>query len=367
MNKKKDEIRDIYQGTTHDFEQDFTPQVAKEMIESRQRDLRHSRFVSLFAGSLVIVLSVALIAVVLRDYLSERKPSTNVLTAEKTFIPHHRLPADSLWVMDYQLAVDQTDLGEKPGPKSLSTKWVKNAAYNIIMGQQALAVNELKQALEYFKKVVDIYPDMEGIHRAMGMLYLQREEFAQAAVHLEKALQEEEVFDVVSNLGLAYIGTEEYEKAEKYLKRALELQPENAGCHKNLAVLYRKMKRDNDAISRFEKYLDLRPGDLDTMQTYALYLTKLGRWKEAAAFLTELTKEVTDVAPIYFLLAQVQVQNGQQEKALAALQRGVQLIDPEQALAWMNREEFNAVRNSGDFKKLVDQLEIATVSLEKSH
>ena len=50
--------------------------------------------------------------------------------------------------------------------------------------------------------------------------------------------------------------------------------------------------------------------------------------------------------------------------AFAALQRGIQLIDPSRALAWMSREEFDTIRESSDFKKLVDQLEIASVSLD---
>jgi len=365
MHKRKDEIQDIYQGSTHDFEQDFTPQVAKELIETRQRDLRRSRIVSLFFGSLVIVLSVVLIAVVIRDFLSERKPSQKIRNQETPYIPRYSLPSDALWVMDYQLVAAQAEKDEAPGPKPVSTKWVKSAAYHIIMGQQALAVNEPKQALEHFQKVVEIYPDIEGLHRAVGLLYLQSKKYALAAQHLEKALQEEESFDVINNLGTAYIGTEQYDQAEKYLLRALALQPENPGCHKNIAVLYRKMKLDDKAVAHFEKYLDLQPGDLNTMQTYALYLTKLGRWKDAANFLTKLTQEVTDVAPIYFLLAQVQVQNGQQDKAIEALKRGVQLIDPELALAWMSRDEFNSVRGAGEFKNLVDRLEIATVSLEK--
>ncbi len=365
MHKKKDEIRDIYQGSRHDGDADFTPQIAKEPLEARQRDLRRNRIATSVFGLLVIVLSVALIAVVIRDFLSERPLSKKTQTQEKPFIPRYSLPAESLWVLDYQQADAQAGVGEKPGPKPISTKWVKNAAYHIIMGQQALAVNEPKQALEHFQKVVDIYPDIEGLHRALGMLYLQREEFALAVQHLEKALKEEEVFDVASNLGAAYIGAKEYEKAEKSLKRAIELQPESPACYKNLATLYRKMKRDNDAIFNFEKYIDLQPNDLDTMQTYALYLTKLGRWKEAANFLTKLTQDVTDVAPIYFLLAQVQIQNGQQDKAIAALKRGIQLIDPKLALAWMSRDEFNTVRNANEFKSLTDQLEISTVSLEK--
>ena len=34
----------------------------------------------------------------------------------------------------------------------------------------------------------------------------------------------------------------------------------------------------------YEKYIDLRPNDLDSLQDYALYLAKLARWKEAAEF-----------------------------------------------------------------------------------
>jgi tetratricopeptide (TPR) repeat protein len=365
MQKKKDEIRDIYQSSERDLEKDFTPQIARERLEERQRDLRRSHIISLFFGSLVIVLSVSLVAVVIRNFLSERTPSKKIQTKETVFIPSYTLPTDALWVMDYRTVSSQLDNDGEPGPKPLSTKWVKNAAYHIIIGQQALAMNDPKQALEHFQKVVAAYPDIEGLRGSMGQLYLQSQEYALAAQHLEKALKEEETFDTVNGLGAAYIGTEEYDKAEKNLKRALELRPEAAGSHKNLASLYRKMKRDNEAVFHFEKYIDLQPNDLDTMQTYALYLTKLGRWKDAADFLTKLTQNVTDVAPIYFLLAQVQVQNGQPDKAIAALKRGVQLIDPQLALAWMSREEFNKVRGSGDFKTLVDQLEIATVSPDK--
>ena len=366
MHKRKDEIQDIYQGSNRDFEDDFTPQVAQEQIEDRQRELRRSRIVAFFFGSLVLVLSVALVAVVIRDFLSERKLSEKVRAPETTYIPRYSLPLDALWVMDYQQLAAQVELGEKPGPKPLSVKWVRQAAYHIIMGQQALAVNEPKQALEHLQKVVEIYPDIEGLQRAVGILYLRGTNYVLAAQHLEKALTEKEDPDVVNNLAVAYIGTEEYDKAEKYLKRLLELEPETPGGYKNLAVLYRKMKLDDKACYNFEKYIALQPNDLDTMQTYALYLAKLSRWKEAADFLTKLTQEVTDVAPLYFLLAQVQVQNGQQEKAMAALKRGIQLTDPQLALAWMRRDEFNAVRGDGDFKTLVDQLEIATVSLEKA-
>ena len=360
--KKKEELRDIYQSENTDFEKDFTPQVAQEIVEQRQRDMRRSRLTAMFFGALAIVVTVALIAIVIRSVLSEKEAPPPVRVEKTSYIPRHTLSSESDWVLNYTETAD--DSINEPGEKPLSAKWIRKAAYHLIMAQQALTLDETDEALGHLLDAVKIYPEMEGVYRPIGMLYLQQEKYELAAENLEKALAEQELFDVVNNLGSAYIGTENYEMAEKHLKRALEMRPESPICQKNLAVLYRKMEQPDKAVFHFEKYLDLRPNDVETMQTYALYLTKLGRWKKAAEFLENLTQDVTDVAPIYFLLAQVQVQNGQQDKAVAALQRGIQLVDPSLALAWMSREEFNTVREAKDFQALVDQLEIASVSLD---
>lgn len=364
MHKRKDEIRDIYQGNEHDLDKDFTPQVSSASISERERAMRRRQLVSLFFGTLLVGICLLLIFVIVRDFLDQRTVAEKIQTKETPYIPRYSLPSDSLWVMDYQAVEGQLAKSEPLGPKPVSVKWIQYAAYHLVLGQQALAVNESDAALEHFNKVIEVYPEIEGLQRAVGSLYLKKEDFSLAAKHLEKALKEDESFSVLNNLGTAYIGAEEYDKAENALKRALALLPENPGCHKNLAMLYRKMDRPNDAIFHYEKYIDLQPGDIDTMQSYALYLTKLKRWKEAAEFLTKLTQDVPDNAPIYFLLAQVQVQNGQDKKAFAALQRGIQLVDPQLALAWMGKEEFNMIRGSGDFQNLVDKLEVSTNSAE---
>lgn len=363
--RPKNELRDIYQSENTDFEKDFTPQVAQKIIEQRQRDLMRSRITSIFFGAFAIAVSIALVFMVIRDAVSRTpKDASQAYLQQASYIPRHNLPAEAEWVMDYEQAYKRSGAMEEPGEKPFSAQWVLNAAYHLITGQQALGLKEPETALRNFLKAVEFFPEIEGVQRTIGMIYIQQEEYEKAAQHLELALKEEESFSVVNNLGTAYIGTENYELAEKHLKRALELRPDNPLSHKNLAVLYKKMERADDAVFHFEKYLDLRPNDIETMQAYALYLAQLGRWASAAEFLEELTQEVTDVAPIYFLLAQVQVQNGQKDKAMEALQRGIQLVDPSLALAWMSREEFNEVREKQDFKKLVDELEIASVSLE---
>jgi tetratricopeptide (TPR) repeat protein len=352
MHKRKDEVRDIYQGGDVDFDKDFTPQVAEEQLEARQRDLRRSRIVAVFFGIVIVVLAVLLVSLINREFLTAQTPSENDQPPAEPETPQNALSADALWIMDVPVTAALNEADAQPGPKPLSTTWIKAAANHIIMGQQALALKQPEKALDDFRKTTDIYPDILGLRQAKGVLCLQQKNYAEAATDLEKALKEKKTFDTINNLGAAYIELEQYDKAENYLKQALEMQPENPGCHKSLAELYQKMNRDNDAIYHFEKYIDLQPDDLDTLQTYALYLTQLGRWKDAAEALTRLTRTVTDVAPLYFLLAQVQVQNRQPEKALQALKSGVQQIDPDLARTWLQHKEFDSLRRSKEFKAL---------------
>jgi tetratricopeptide (TPR) repeat protein len=355
MYKRKNELRDIYQASEQDFEKDFTPQIAQEVFEARQRDLRRSRIFSIFFGVLAAALFIALIALLFRTRLLDPARARQARSTDSTAAQDAAL-ANALWVMEYQPDPEKNNFDAPSGPAPVSVAGIKTAASYTVQGQQALALNHPEQALDWFQKVVGLYPDIQGLHRAMGVLYLQREAYADAAAHLEKALAEEELFDVVVNLGVAYSGLKDYARAEPYFKQALEMQPNNSGCHKNLADLYDKMDRMNDAVFHFEKYIDLRPDDLDTRQSYALFLTKIGRWKEAAPVLTELVQELPDVAPLYFLLAQAQLQNGQPEKAVDALKNGVQLIDPDLARTWLAREDFNVLRNQTGFKQLLAPL-----------
>lgn len=356
MHKRKDQIRDIYQSLDRDLDKEFTPQVAREAVESRQRDLRRSRIFSILFGVLAVALSITLAGLIIRSLMIEKQIAREISTEDIQAEIQESLTPDILWVMDYQADSTQNDAEVPAGPKPLSAEWIKAAAYYTIQGQQALALNQQEEALEYFQKVLGIYPDIRGLHLSMGLLYLQEKNYEQAATHLEKALQQEDSFVPAINLGAAFSGLKEYDRAETYFKRAMELQPGNPQCHKNLADLYREMDRVDEAIFHFGKYLDLRPGDLDARQSYALSLTKTERWKDAAEELTKLIKDLPDVAPLYFLLAQSLVKNNQPDKAVEALGLGARLIDPGLAQNWMAREEFNALRNRNDFKLLADEL-----------
>jgi tetratricopeptide (TPR) repeat protein len=83
-----------------------------------------------------------------------------------------------------------------------------------------------------------------------------------------------------------------------------------------------------------------------------MYMTANGQWGKAAELLRALNKELPNVAPLFFLRAQVETQLGNSDEAIIALQRGIKLVDSSAALGWLSKEDFNELRTSEAFKTL---------------
>jgi len=352
---KRHHLQDIYQTDLKPSD-DYTPQVSKEIFEERQRDFMRHRFTAFLLGALVLSLSVAVVFVVVREYLHVRRlaPSPTPITQE--YIPRYALPSESQWALDF--SNDYADpKWDGDGERPFNSTWVKKAAYNLILGEQAAKIGDHERAVKYYNNAREIFPELEGINFQLGLAYFKVDDFENALKILESVPEDDLTHDMLNNLGTACTRAEAYDKAERYYKQAIQMKPAYAEAIKNLAVLYREVDKADEALANYEKYLDLRPGDVDIQHNFAIYLTKLGHWGQAAGLLESLTEEITDVSALYFLLAQVQTHNGEPEKAIAALKRGIQLLDPNSALAWMNKKEFEALRQSNEFQQMIKLLE----------
>lgn len=348
---KRQHLQDIY-STDQTSRDDYTPQVSSEIVEERQREIRRHQFTSFVLGLSVLVLLVALVYVVVREYMDILKESNTLAPITQEYIPRYSLAAESQWVLDLNRGYgDPKWDGE--GERPFNTGWVKKAAFNIILAEQAAQVGQYEEAAKSYERALEILPDLEGLRVPLGMVYFQLGQFDQALELLEDAPDVDLSFDILNNLGAACIDAEAYERGEKYLKRSLELKPAYAEALKNLALLYKQQNRTAEATDAFEQYLDQRPLDTDTRYDFALYLTKIGNWELAVIQLRALTEEVTDVANLYILLARVETKLGNDQAAITAFRRAAQLTDPKQALLWMDDAEFERLRNDNDFQALI--------------
>jgi tetratricopeptide (TPR) repeat protein len=351
---KRQHLQDIY-STERSVRDDFTPQVSSEAIEEHKRGIRRQQLTSFFLGLLVLVLSVSLVWIVVREYIeiTSLPPSPTPITQE--YIPRHSLSSESQWVLDFSASyAEPTWDGE--GERPLSSDWVRKTAYNIIMAEQAADLGEFEKAATYYENALEIFPGIEGVKVPLGTLYFRLEAYDKALALMKDAPEADMTPDVLNNLGAACIHADAYEDAELYLKQAISLKPTYAEAQKNLALLYKDQERSEDAVGAFEKYIDLRPDDVDMQHNFALYLTKLGRWTEAAVLLDDLTQKITDVPVLFFLLAQVESHNNRPDKVMAALKRGIQLSDPNSALGYMDMDEFEQLRESDDFQFMINAL-----------
>lgn len=353
--EKRQHLQDIY-ATDRSAKDDFTPQVSVEVLEERKRQIRRHQFTNFVLGLLVLVLSVSLVYVVVHEYIEIQSVGSSPASIAQGYIPRYSLGSESQWVLDFPDnygSPEWNGTGERP----FNSGWVRKAAFNLILAEQAAGIGENEVAAKHYENALEILPGIEGVKAPLSALYFHMEDFDKALVLLEDASEADLTPEMLNNLGAACIHAEAYDRAESYLKQAIEMKPTYAEPQKNLAVLYKEQERKDDAVIAYEKYIDLRPMDVDTQHSLALYLTKLGRWKHAAELLERLTMQITDVPVLYFLLAQVEMHNNRPERAMAALQRGVQLTDSSSALAYMDSNEFEQLRVSDEFQLMIRALE----------
>ena len=118
-----------------------------------------------------------------------------------------------------------------------------------------------KRAMKAYQILIHIQPSHAGAHNNLGNIFrdIQMNDRAfkeyLAAVTCDPG---NEVFHF--NAGLMAINVGDFKTAEQALKKAIQLKPDWALAHKNLAVLlHDKLKRINEAVFHFSKALNLDP------------------------------------------------------------------------------------------------------------
>ena len=101
---KRQHLQDIY-STDRTATDDFTPQVSSEIMEERKREIRRHQFISFVLGTMVLVLLLALVFVVVREYIDIRNDSGKAANVSQEYIPRYSLPAESQWVLDLNLSL----------------------------------------------------------------------------------------------------------------------------------------------------------------------------------------------------------------------------------------------------------------------
>jgi tetratricopeptide (TPR) repeat protein len=166
--------------------------------------------------------------------------------------------------------------------------------------------------------------DQPGVSYYLGRLDLDDRNYKGAIESLSKAGEHPPFPDTAFYLGLAYMKQGSDEQAEKWLKKATEVNPDDSRAEYQLALLYRKEGRQDEANQAFQRSKDNKAKS-----------DKLSQWRYACA--QELDRDAAAPAPsceqLYDAndadrltsLGILYGQHGQLERALTLLHRAAEL------------------------------------------
>jgi len=115
-------------------------------------------------------------------------------------------------------------------------------------------------------------------HFISAVIYIKKEEFDPAALHLEKII-ESKYFKYWSKsirahvlyiAGYTYLKGEKYEKALDTINRSIEINPDNPGVYSQRGRIYMETGEYEKASRDFRKYLRKRPDRIESMEVRLL-------------------------------------------------------------------------------------------------
>lgn len=110
------------------------------------------------------------------------------------------------------------------------------------------------EAIEAYKKVVKVKPDMGYAYLKMGTAYDRINKPEEAIINLKKAAKYMPNYPVIyNNLGVAYGKSGKLNEEVAALKKAIKLRPNYSSARYNLAMTYLKKRDKKAALRQYEE------------------------------------------------------------------------------------------------------------------
>ncbi|HLL77211.1 MAG TPA: tetratricopeptide repeat protein [Pyrinomonadaceae bacterium] len=164
--------------------------------------------------------------------------------------------------------------GQQPG--QTTTQAAHDAAGFFAQGVEHFRRNRDREAVEAFRKAVELDPEYAEAYHRLGMAHAvlgEREEaeeaFEKAVDLFEKKLRREpKDADALYRLADAYGRTGDYQKASETYRRAEKLRDPDASTYYDMGLVYNKLAKYQEAAKAFEKAVELDPNDYRAQEAW---------------------------------------------------------------------------------------------------
>ena len=226
---------------------------------------------------------------------------------------------------------------------------------------------------DYYEMLIKKYPKDERAYNLLGNNYFGQQEWDKAIQAYEKAtIINPEFSQPYNQLGYAYRFLEQYDEAATAFKKYIELIPNDPNPYDSYAELLMKIGRFDKSIEFYKKALTFNPNFVPSHIGIATNLNFLDKHEEAREQLNkleEIARNDGERRAAYFAEAVSYIDEGENEKALDALEKQLEsnkkINDPTAMAGTMNTIG-TVLIESGQFKEAVKKFDEALDIVKKS-
>lgn len=214
------------------------------------------------------------------------------------------------------------------------------------------------ESLEAFRRVIELSPDNARAYLLMAASYDYLGD-PQAAIEANlKSIELEPTRAGFRDLGVTYYSTGDVEGAALAFERAIELGGDDHVVWGDLGATYRRLGRGREAAAAFRRAIELatallevNPRDWHTLAKRGVYHAMIGEVEEARESISRAVTGGGHLADVHVYDALIHVQLGEQESALNALERGLELGAPVRMIA--TDPQFDGLEKNARFRSLM--------------
>lgn len=167
-----------------------------------------------------------------------------------------------------------------------------------------------------------------NIHLGKGTKHYDNGEYEQAIEEFKKAIEiKPDFYQAYHNLGLSYASLAQYQDAKNSFEKTIQIKPDSAETYKSLGKVCIALKNYDDSLFYYKKYTELNPNDAQAYFDIGMIYNILGNAEQMIHYFEEAVKVNPNFAEAYSGLGSTYLFLKQYNKARENLQKAKGLFE----------------------------------------
>ena len=203
-----------------------------------------------------------------------------------------------------------------------------NISENFNLGLQNFKKNNLKDAENFFKEVLNNNSDhLESIF-FLGILQAKKKDFNKAKDFFIKVIQiDSSYIDAHYNLGIVFNELKDFQNSINCYEKTIQIDSNHADAHNNLGMVYYKLGDFQNSINCYEKAIQNDADNVHAYNNLGNSLIRLERTKEALDYYKKAIEIDSNYIKAHGNLGITFYKLGEFQKAISCHEKAIQL-DP---------------------------------------